>query len=104
MKFAKCVNVKVGKMRKPDSCVVYPYPINNIALVQGNRLIMRVNLLTGAGVANYSTGSDYPRPTHLSHGNKGVMLVAVDAGTLESIKNAVSSPGDYLGSSVCRIS
>jgi len=100
MGYIKYVHVKVGKMRKADSCVVYPHPQNNIATVQGGRLIMRVDLTTGKGIYNYRC-SGHNGTDQLS--KPGAMFVVLDAETLEKIKDSVPQSGDYVGSNVCRI-
>lgn len=103
-KFVQRVNLKVGKMRKEDWCVVYP-PQNGqrTVFVQGARLAMRVDLDSGKAIFNYRHGSEYPNRGHLIPGMKGVMADILPEETIKAIEEAIPQNGDYLGSSVCQI-
>lgn len=94
----KTLNIKIGKMRKPDSCVVYSTTNDdpNYRLVQGSRLIMRVNITTNIAIANYNTGSAYPSSHHLPYG----FPLKLDQQLVDSIVDATPKTGDTMGNGV----
>jgi len=100
----KRVELKVGKMRKSDNCVVYPeYYLKargeNLLFVQGKRLVMIVDTVTGEATANYRTGSTYCNTLHLvNHPNIEILKLTPEQ--VEAIKAAVPKSGDRIGGGV----
>ena len=104
----KRVEMKIGKMRKSDNCVVYPEHYlkargDNLLFVQGKRLVMIVNTVTGDALANYRHKSTYPNTLHLmehpmNDGNIEKMTLTLEQ--VEAIKNAVPKSGDKIGGGV----
>lgn len=104
MGYVKSIELKMGKMRKSDSCVVYP----NVSeagwvFVQGKKLALMANLKDGRAIFNYSHGSQYPNRLHCQPGIKGARAGHLTDEQVELIKGAIPKSGDYVGSSVCRI-
>ena len=99
------VMLKIGKMRKADDCVVYPETFSSLndgkelRLVQGERLIMLVDLRTGKAKANYKTGSGYPCSQHLTN-HKGIELVQLTEEQVKEIRDATPKSGDRIGAGV----
>jgi len=94
------VNLKLGKMRKADRCVVYPAQAHEpLRKFQGDRLVGVVDLNTGKAVINYRTGSSYPRFTHLTD-HPSVERVELSPYDVQAIKDATPRSGDQVGEGV----
>lgn len=104
----KRVELKIGKMRKTDSCVVYPeYYLKgrgeNLLFVQGKRLVMILDTVTGEARANYRHGSTYPNTLHLMEhpmNDGNIETIQLTPEQVEAIKSAVPKSGDRIGGGV----
>lgn len=95
----KRVNLKLGRMRKADDCVVYPESQKNVRFVQGDRLVLYVDLTTGKARINYRTGSRYPTSRHL-HDHPNVEMVQISEADVQAIIQATPRAGDQVGPGV----
>jgi len=101
----KRVTLKVGKMRKADDCVVYPETFldpsrgEGLRFVQGERLVMLVDMSTGKAKANYRTGSGNPTSWHLIN-HPGIEVVQLTEEQVAAIKDATPKSGDKIGGGV----
>ena len=95
----KQVTLKVGKMRKADDCVVYPETRNSLRFVQGERLVLLVDMETGRARVNYRTGSKYPTSWHLQN-HPNIEIVQLSPEDIEAIKAATPKSGDHIGGGV----
>lgn len=91
------VSVKVGGMRVPDECVVM-LEKDGTYMVQGNRLIGRVNPVTGKGAVNWR-GSGAKYFVHLNE-VMGAEVIEWPADLVDEIVAAAKGPGDRLGPGV----
>lgn len=104
MGFIKNIELKLGAMRKPDSCVVYPETRQDgLTFVQGDRLVLLVDLSTGKGIANWNTGSNHPTSWHLVGNHPNNKKVTLTSEQIELVRSAIPKSGDCIGSSVCTL-
>lgn len=96
----KNVSLKVGKMRKADECVIYPGATSTNVKIQGERLIMIANLDTKTAIANWNTGSVYPRFDHLRSQPQRTHKVALTSEQVEAIRAAITHSGDTMAGCV----
>lgn len=97
----KLVNVKIGKMRKPDSCVVYPETREGERIfIQGERLVALIDPKTGEAVINHNTGSSYPTSWHLAKSHPKTYSATFPEDLLNEIKAAMPKSGDKIGGGV----
>ena len=97
----KQVMLKVGKMRKADECVVYPVDSSapNRRFVQGDRLVLICDIVTGKARCNYKTGSTYCNSLHLiNHPNIEIHQLSADQ--IQAIVDATPKSGDRIGGGV----
>ena len=97
----KQIMLKVGKMRKTDECVVYPVDSTNPnrRFVQGDRLVMIVDITTGKARCNYKTGSTYCNSLHLiNHPNIEIHQLSPE--DIQAIIDATPKSGDKIGGGV----
>lgn len=94
----KLVSVKIDKMRKSDSCVVYPETREggNI-FIQGERLVALIEPETGKALVNHNTGSNYPTSWHLVVNHPKTYQVTFPPDLLTEIKAAMPKSGDKIG-------
>jgi hypothetical protein len=96
----KRVNLKLGKMRKADECVVYPELHNGKLFVQGDRLVAYICPETGKAIINHNTGSTYPTSWHLVGNHPNTYAVVVDMEIVEEVKKCRPKSGDHIGGGV----
>ncbi len=90
----KEVLLKVGKMRKPDICIVYQTNDLNDVIVQGERLIMRCDLLSGKALANYRCSGH--NGIHQLYSSSAVS-VTLTKDQIEQIMACLPASGDNVG-------
>jgi hypothetical protein len=97
----KQVSLKIGKMRKPDQCIVYPIDSSNpnTRFVQGDRLVLICDIVSRKARCNYKTGSVYCNSLHLvNHPN--IEIHELTQEQIDAIIEATPKSGQHLGGGV----
>lgn len=99
--YMRQVTLKIGKMRKPDECVVYPVDSSapTRRFVQGDRLVLICDIVTRKARCNYKTGSTYCNSLHLiNHPN--IEIHELSEADIQAIIEATPNSGDRIGGGV----
>ena len=96
----KRVTVKLGKMRKPDQCVIYPRKDGENVVFQGDRVIGQFDPDTGEGIINFTKNPNF---CHL-HSSLGATRWKYTPEFIAECIGAKPKSGDVIGvSDICGV-